>query len=50
MIRIYATITLGQPPKLKKCEKIIEISSIDICGNYELISTNFSEICLLCGE
>jgi len=39
------------PPKLKivKNEKI-EISSIDIYGNYELICTKFSEISLLNNE
>jgi len=30
--------------------KNIEIASIDICDNYELISTKFSKIPILSGE
>jgi len=42
---------LGRPPKIKKfVAKIIEISLIDICGNYEPISSTFSEINVLSGE
>jgi len=46
MIGIYVAITPGQAPQNKKILKKenIEISSIDICGNYKLISTKFSEI------
>jgi len=49
MIGIYVAIPSGQaPPKLKivKNEKV-EISSMDIYGNYELICTKISEISLL---
>jgi len=39
------------PPKLKIMKnENVEILSIDICGNYELISTKFSEISLISGE
>jgi len=39
------------PPKLKILKnKNIEISLIDICSNYQLISTKLSEISLLSGE
>jgi len=41
----------ADPPKLKILKnKNIEISSVDICDNYELISTKFSENVLLSGE
>jgi len=38
----------GRPPKIKKLKnKNIGTSSIDIYGNYKLISTKFSETSLL---
>jgi len=41
----------GRPPKLKFVKnKNIEISSIDICDNYELLSTKLSKNSLLSGE
>jgi len=45
MIKINFIITSRTgPPKLPFFEKLeIEISSIDICGNYKPISTTFSE-------
>jgi len=48
MIRIYVAILSGQAPQNENfVNENIAISSIDICGNYELICTKFSEIVLL---
>jgi len=45
---------MAGPPKLNFfLNENVEISSIDkglLCGNYELISTKFSELFLLSGE
>jgi len=51
MMRIYVAIPSGQAPKIEYLKKQnIDILSINICGNYERISTICSEISLLSGE
>jgi len=48
MKTIYVTITWGQPLQNKLI--FFKILMIDIFGNYEPISTKFSEISVLSGE